>query len=191
MIEIDGATLRVSAGYSLKVPTNVPYSMEDAHFSFSIEQPLEDEASLEAVIEQARELSAALETGVKLQTFTALDVAFEDADGTLRPVITVPDVPTAAPKAAPFKAGGGRPASGNKGGDRPEIQADLGFGTITYLDNRPLKTSGQFKSTAADFRSKDKLAANGDRFHSVWVTDKNGNLNAEVAGALSSAGVSV
>ena len=106
MIETKDGILRVSASYAMKVPGSVPYSSEDAHYSISFEQPVEDGVSLDALVEQAQDISAVLTQGVKLQVFSSLDVAFEDADGELRPVLTVTDVPTAAPKA------GGVPKSG-------------------------------------------------------------------------------
>jgi len=192
MIEFDGATLRVSAAYAIKVPGAVPYSSEDAHYSMSLEIPVDDGANLEAIAEQARSLAEQLTTGVKLMVFTELDVAFEDSDGTLRPVLTTSNIPTAAPKAsaAQTPAPQGRPASGNApSSDRSKILADLGFGTIAYLDNRPKKASGDFKPGAADFRSADKV--NEGRYHSVWIAQKDGTPNAEAVEALTAAGVSV
>ena len=197
MIETDGATLKVSAAYAIKIPGAVPYSSEDAHYSITLEQPVADGIALDDLVESARELSAAMETGVKLQVFTSLDIAFEEADGTLRPVMTVNDVPTVAPKPS-YAQPQGRPASGNKSskpaatGDRPTITADLGNGTIAYLDNRGLKDlgpdNGGFKAGAADFRSVDKIDG---RFHSVWIAQKGGEPNTEVVEALQTAGVSV
>jgi hypothetical protein len=196
MIEIvDGTTLRISSSYGLKVPGAQPYSSEDAHYSFSVETPIDSVDSLDGLIEAAQDLAQALTNGVKLQAFAELDVAFEDKDGTLRPVLTVPDVPASAPRA------GGRPASGATApsaprqqvdtSDRATITADLGFGSLTYLDNRPLKAAGKFKAGAADFRSKDKVAANGDKYHSVWIAQKGGEQNADVVTALSAAGITV
>lgn len=191
MIETNGATLRVSASYGLKVPGAAPYSSEDAHYSFSLEQPVEDGVTLEDLASAARDLSEALTTGVKLMAFTELDVAFEDKDGTLRPVITTNTVPTAAPPKQYNSAPQGRPASGNKGTQtsaRATIQADLGNGMRGYLDNRGLKQTGEFKAGAADFRSVDKIDG---RYHSVWIAQKDGTPNAEVVAALQGAGVSV
>ncbi len=196
MIEIvDGTVLRISSSYGLKVPGAQPYSSEDAHYSFSVEAPIDSVDSLDGLIEAAQDLAQALTNGVKLQAFAELDVAFEDKDGTLRPVLTVPDIPTAAPQAS------GRPASGNRPTQRPAqpaptsdratITADLGFGTLTYLDNRPLKADGSFKPGAADFRSADKVAANGDKYHSVWIAQKGGAKNADVVAALEAAGITV
>jgi hypothetical protein len=189
MIELDGATLRISASYGLKVPGAQPYSSEDAHYSFSIEQPLDDGLTLDQVIEQASDLASALETGVKLQGFSALSVAFEEVDGTLRPVFETANIPTAAPKAA------GRPASGNRApqqrtaptSDRATVTVDFGLGVNEYLDNRPLKAGGEFKAGAADFRSAEKIRDGG--YHSVWLAQKGGGANQEVVAALAAAGI--
>ncbi len=187
MIELDGATLRVSASYGIKVPGAQPYSSEDAHYSFSIEQPLDDGVVLDDLISSAADLSQALETGVKLQAFSSLDIAFEEADGTLRPVFTVPDVPTTAPK-APAAKQQSYPRSSNKPtATRATIMADLGQGQLAYLDNRPLKATGEFKPGAADFRSVDKVDG---RYHSVWIAQKDGTPNTQVVEALSAAGIS-
>ena len=193
MIELDGATLRISATYGIKVPGAQPYSSEDAHYSFSIEQPVDDGVSLDQLIEEAQELAQSLESGVKLQAFSSLDVPFEDVDGTLRPVLTVTQVPTSAPKA------GGRPASGNRApqqqraqaasSDRDTITIDFGLGVNEYLDNRPLKADGTFKAGAADFRSAEKIRDGG--YHSVWIAQKGGAQNADVVAALTAAGISV
>jgi hypothetical protein len=190
MIETDGAVLKVSASYAVTKPGAVPYSSENAHYSFSVEQPVEDGVSLDDLVGSARDLSAALTTGVKLMVFTELDVAFEEADGTLRPVLTVAEVPTAAP-AKSYAKPAGRPASGNTGtqtSQRATINADLGNGMRGYLDNRGLKQSGEFKAGAADFRSVDKIDG---RYHSVWIAQKDGTPNAEVVEALQGAGISV
>ena len=180
--EVDDGVLRVSASYGLKVPGDVPYSSEDAHYSFSVELPLTGgDLDKDAIIEQAKELAEWLDAGVKVQAFTALDTAFTDKDGTLRPVVKVKDVPKSAP------AAGGRPASGNTSrrstnSDRKQITADFGLGEFTYLDNRDLKASGQFKPGAADFRSADKVQEG--RYHSVWIRQKDGTPNDEVVNAL-------
>jgi hypothetical protein len=201
---LDGGTLRVSASYSLKVPGSVPFSSEDAYFAFSLEAPIDD-LDVDAILEQAADLATALESGVKVMVFSELGIAFTSEEGVLRPVITVTDVPVSNPT----PRAGGRPASGNTAAkataarssapdDRPTIQADLGLGLITYLDNRPKKAlgpeAGGFKSGAADFRSKDKV--NDGRYHSVWTHQKGengqqGTPNADVVKALEAAGVSV
>ena len=159
MIETDGATLRVSSSFAMKVPGAVPYSSEDAHYSFSVEQPLEDGISLDELVAQAKDLASQLELGVKLSVFTSLDVAFTDVDGTLRPVFDVAAVPVVAPQAAP-RAQGGPTSSNTPRVDRsadPTVQADFGKGQATYLDNRPKKKDGRFKPGAADFRSVENI----------------------------------
>lgn len=190
MIETDGAVLRVSSSYAIKVPGAVPYSSEDAHYSFSVEQPIEDGISLDDLIEQAKDLAGQLETGVKLSVFSSLDVAFTDVDGTLRPVLDA-GVPTAQPKAAPAPRAQGGPTSGNvprvdRSAD-PTVVADFGKGQTNYLDNRPKKAAGTFKPGAADFRSVDKI--NDGKYHSVWITAQGGAVNQATVDAMAAAGI--
>lgn len=195
MIETDGAVLRVSSSYAIKKPGSVPYSSEDAHYSFSVEQPLEDGISLDQLVAQAKDLAEQLELGVKLSVFSSLDVPFTDIDGTLRPVFDG-GVPTAAPTAAPAPKAQGGPTSGNvpradRTGD-PKVTADFGKGQAQYLDNRPKKASGAFKPGAADFRSVEKIGATKDgapAYHSVWITSQGGGINQATVDAMAAAGI--
>lgn len=189
MIETTDGTLRVSASFGLK-KNEGNYQSSDAHFSFSYEQAVGDSESLDDLVAAAQDLAKALEDGVKLQAFAALDVSFREVDGTLLPVFEVADVPTAAPKAK------GRPASGNAPRSAPRapqtttrdtITVDFGLGTAEYLDNRPKKASGEFKPGAADFRSVEKIRNGG--YHSVWIAQKGGKLNEDVVAVLEAAGI--
>lgn len=62
---------------------------------------------------------------------------------------------------------------------------------ITFADQRPLKASGQYKATAPDFSSIDKFDLGRDEptFIPIWLVDRNGEFNAEMAEKLEAAGV--
>lgn len=186
-IELDGAVLRVSSSYGLKV--GLPnYSSEDAHTSISVEVPVEGK-DVGELVAQAVELERTLQDGVKMATINAVDQGFEITDdGIIRPVFNQQDIPNAAPKAAAPKAaprsyapfGGGGKAKGTT------VTVDFGLGAQEYFDQRGKKASGEYKENAADFRSVKK---NGERFHSVWLTGKDGTLNDEAVAALEAYGV--
>lgn len=199
-IKIEDGTLRVSAGYSLKV--GLPnYSSMDAHAGYSLEIPVEGEEAL--VLVEAQKLYDQLTNAAKLSTMATLGVDAEvDDDGVLQPKLGAPQAapaapaPFVAPKAAPYGGGGGYQSNGGGGGQtfapkadlnaEPRFQADLdGSGVTTWIDLRGVKASGQFKPGAADFRDAN------DAKHQVWLADKQGNIKQSVAQQLQAVGVTV
>jgi hypothetical protein len=182
-------TVRVSASYSLKAKVQgTDYNMEDAHTSFSFEVPIpasvEDPATLAAALV---ELHAMLKDGVKLATLNELDVAFtQTGDGIVRPVITVQEIPVAAPAPTAAVQPAVEPApqpiapvpATAPAGDGVVV-ANFGFGEMEYYDNRPKKQSGVYKPNAADFKSKNAVPANNNQPHAVWLTFPNGGANHE------------
>lgn len=199
-IKIEEGTLKVSAGYSLKV--GLPnYSSKDAHASYALEVPVADMES-EQALDVGGKLYDQLTNSAKLSVMATLGVDAEvDDDGVLQPSLGVPQAAPApapapaAPQAAPYGGGGGYNGGGNNGGGfapkanldaEPRFTADLdGKGVTTWIDLRGVKARGDFKPTAADFRD----ASNAK--HQVWLTDKQGNVKASVAQALQAAGVAV
>ncbi len=195
-IAVENGKLRISAGYSLKIPGAANYSSQDAHASYSVE--LDVEGDVTAIAEAAPDIYDDLETKAKLSVFKQLGLGFtEEADGTLQPKLEAAPVAapapaaTSAPSSAPFGGGGGgqqRPFSPPKADvtQQPAFIADLGEGLIEYYDLRSLKADGTFKPRAADFRPTRKGAGN-----QVWLTDRDGNQNANVVAGLQAAGVAV
>lgn len=188
MIEYENGTLRVSAGYSLKVPGSADYSSEDAHASLSLEAQVDgDDVKLSDVIEQAKLLYATLAQSAKIAVFAQLNVEFDTTDtGLLRPIIkgSAPAPKRTAP------ATNSQPKQQQQYAPPKADTSDLPIVTIDgvqYRDQRPLKADGTYKPGAADFKSVDKV--NG-RFAQLWLADKNGNQNAEVVAALERSGVS-
>lgn len=194
MIKIEDGTLRVSAGYSLKV--GLPnYSSKDAHAGYSIEVPVEGEEA--AVLAEAGRLYDQLTQAAKLSVLATLGVdADVDDDGVLQPQLSGPQpAPAAAapaPQAAPYGGGngnGGAPQQYRPKADislEPRFVADLdGQGSTTWIDLRAVKARGDFAAGAADFRD----AANAK--HQVWLRDKQGNVKQSVAEALQTAGQTV
>lgn len=198
-IEIKDGTLRISAGYSLKVPSSVKFATEDAHMGLSLEFDVEGDAT--AIVDgSAPALQAHLANAVKFAVFQQLGVEFEtDESGVLHPVLSEPvQAPAPVPAAAPASAQNPLPRNSQSGGGQPYTPpkadvtrqpafiADLGEGLIEYYDLRSLKESGVFKPRAADFRPTRKGAGN-----QVWLTNKDGTPNEVVVAGLQAAGVAV
>lgn len=199
-IKIEEGTLKVSAGYSLKV--GLPnYSSKDAHASYSIDVDVTDVES-ELAIDMGGKLYDQLTNAAKLSVMATLGLEAEvDDDGVLQPKLGAPQAaPAPAPAPVPYSGGGSQsytnpnPQPSGNGGfapkanldAEPRFTADLdGKGVTTWIDLRGVKQRGDFKPTAADFRD----AANAK--HQVWLTDKQGNVKASVAQALQAAGVNV
>jgi hypothetical protein len=193
-------TVRVSASYSFKKGLE-DYSSEDAHTSFGFEVPIpagvEDAATLASAIV---ELHATIKDGAKLATLNELDMAhITTGDGVIRPVVTVQEIPVAAPvptapaptavepvppqPVAPVAPVQPAPAGGGT------VVADFGFGEREYYDNRPKKAAQQYKPNAADFKSKDPVPENSNQNHAVWLTFPNGGANAEMQAAAAQYGL--
>lgn len=203
-IKIEDGTLKVSAGYSLKV--GLPnYSSMDAHAGYSLEVDVTGEEA--QVLFEGQRLYDQLTNAAKLSCMATLGIDAEpDDDGVLQPVLgaaqPAPVVQQAAvqqaPQAAPYNGGGGTyNGGGGQGGGtfgppkadlnaEPRFTADLdGRGVTTWIDLRGVKERGLFKAGAADFRDT------ADSKHQVWLKDKQGNVKASVAEALQTAGVAV
>ncbi len=63
---------------------------------------------------------------------------------------------------------------------------------IEFFDQRPAKADGSYKPTAPDFQSVTKFDLKGDgesRNLPIWLVDRDGAYNAEVAEMLTKAGV--
>lgn len=91
------------------------------------------------------------------------------------------------------KGGGGNRAPSARA-SLPQVEIDY-FGDgkpIKFFDQRSLKASGQYKSTAPDFNSVDKFDIRGNGEASnvpIWLVDRNGVYNEDAANLLSAAGV--
>ncbi len=193
-LEINNGKVRVSAGYSLKVPLEAQYATNDAHFALSIEFDTEGDST--AVIAQAERLEADLAAQVKLAVFAQLGVDFrEDQNGMLQPVVTPQAATGTTPQAQSAPQSGSAPTrQGGQGGSYGKPKADVTKqdivtfhhreGLHAFYDLRSLKADGTYKQGAADFRS----VSEGTK-RQVWVRNKEGQLNDEVASALSQAGI--
>jgi hypothetical protein len=190
-IEFNGATLRVSAGYSLKVPAAAAYSSEDAHAGISVEAEVSEVENLDDLMKQAELLQADLYAAAKLTVYAQLGVDFTvDDTGAVRPKLEA-----SAPKAtaAAVPQGGGAPRGGGGQGGQFKPPADRSnlpvvmLGGVAFYDQRPLIASGEFKPRAASFRSVQK-GADG-QYDNKWLTDKDGNPNADVVAMMQEAGI--
>jgi len=201
MIEIKDGTLRVSATYSLKVPVNDGgYAMQDAGMSMTVEQTVGD-TDTARVAKDALSLYEQLIGGCKLAVFGQLGVDFDTTnDGVMKPKVTETPKSSGGGRSNAARTGGGnRSGSGGQrqgsGGGRQFAPAKAAgrelpvvtFGGGAYYDQRPLKLDGTYKPGAADFKSVQKRA-DGTQAQ-VWLFDKNGNLNEEVADQLDEAGI--
>jgi len=186
--EITETTLRVSFSYGIKVNRG-NFQSENANVSFSVEEPLTPLATNEDIVRRASDLESLLEGGVKLATFTSLNLAFSEKDGVLSPVLDVSAIPVAAAAPAQQRGGysGGQNQAPSKISTAPKVSADLGKGLIEYYDARPLKEAGEYKPNAADFRSVSKQ---GDgTFDSVWLYQKDGTPNTTEINLATAAGL--
>lgn len=185
--EISETTIKVAFSYGIKVNRG-NFQSEDVHLSFSVGEPLAEGATNEDIVRRASDLESLLEGGVKLAVFTALNLGFTENDGVLQPVLDVSAIPVAA-AAAPQQRGGysgGQNQGPSKISTAPRVQADFGKGTQEYYDARPLKEANEYKPTAADFRSVNKI---GDTFDSVWLYQKDGTPNTESINQATAAGL--
>lgn len=166
-MEITNGRVRISAGYSAKIPGGAPYSSEDKHTGISIE--FDVEGDINAITEQALALEADLDTKVKLATIASLGMGFTET----QLGVIVPEWPgggAPAPAPAQFKGpsgrGGGRSygAGGGGGGQQfapPKVEASqiptfpttLNGAQVMVQDCRSLKGEGKpYSVGAADFR---------------------------------------
>lgn len=184
-IELNGSSLRVSAGYSTKIPHEVDYAMNEAHVGLSIEATVTDVEELEEIEAQAIEIQQQLHTTAKLAVFAQLGLEYETTpSGVLVPQIE-------APKRAKKSSGGSRKSSSNGSGGggftKPKAnlseldQIELPWGT--YYDCRPLKEDGTYKSGAADFRAVEFDDVEGG-YQQLWLYNKDGSPNGEVVKAV-------
>lgn len=188
-INITDGKVTISATYGATVNRG-DFNSEKLSQGIVVEYAV-DGADSSAAVAQAESLYEGLEVAVKTAVIKGLGL---DADFDDKGVLQAKFAATPAPAAAPFKAPAEAPFGG--GGDsykpkadlagNPRFTADLdGRGVATWIDLRPTKASGAFSANAADFRD----AANSK--HQVWLKDKQGNVKAQVAEALTAAGVAV
>lgn len=163
-MELENGKLRISAGYSLKVPGEADYSSQDKHVGLSLEYDVPDDADVEAILDKAIEVEAQLDTQVKLAVFAALNVEPKEvAEGVLVPnwngVGTKKAKPAGGGRSKPSgNSGGGNrgKSNGNRGGNRPKANPDdiptFFYDGMEIQDVRGLKADGTFKPNAPDFR---------------------------------------
>lgn len=190
-VVVENGKMRVSAGYSLKVPHEVQYASQEAHIGLSLEFDVDGESS--AILAQGEGLEAAIAQQVKLAVFAQLGVdATDGPNGIVMPALTAParNAAPATPKGSFTPKGSGGGGGGSQYGppkadvtQQPVVTFDDGNGVHAYYDLRSLKADGTFKPNAADFRS----VSDGTK-KQVWLRGKDGSVNARVASSLEAMG---
>lgn len=193
-IQLQDGTLRVMSSYSLKTDSGEEYGSHSHSSSLSIEFDLSDMSAddVDAVIKFAESIEPQLAVSAKLAVFTQLGVEFaEGPSGVLLPKVGKPKA--SAPKKTYARKGGGgggakaaerKPAANTD--DLPRVTLTWKGDDVDFIDLRPLKESGRFSPKAADFRQDGVPAREATQ---LWITDKDGSVNDDVAAALEEAGV--
>lgn len=180
MIENQGTTARVSAGYSVKLGKE-NYSSEDKHASFSLEFDLAG-ADFDDALAQLEQIEARLDQLAKAHVYSGLGMDYEETTaGTLRPVWPTPPQKSAG-------GGGQRRGGGGGGGQSRQRQpkvADEDKDIIVlsdgqpYYDHRPLKAAEKYAQGASDFKAVNKSNVDDQgRVRQYWLYDQNGEPNA-------------
>lgn len=173
-MEITNGRVRIQASRSLKVPTNVAFSSQDATVGISIE--FDATGDLEAVKDRALVEQSRLAADVLLAVATQLGVELSEVDGVLTPVVAPgPAKPEAAKRNYSPRAPRGSGSGGAGKFNDPIFNVELLDGTeVDVKDFRALKASGKFKPTAPDFAPTD--GGNG-----WYVENRDGTINKQGA----------
>lgn len=199
MIKIANGKLTVSASYGLTQNLG-DYSSQKATAGYVFETDADGDTA--ALLNEAQGVYDQLVEAAKMSTMAHLGIEGEvDDSGVLQPKLVKPITAPVAPAPAPAQSGGGYVPQQNGGGqggyqnkppidvsDCPVFTADLGDGSgvQNWVDLRPAKADGRYKAGAADFRTVNKV---GPKKVQVWLKDRQGAINSNVAGALQAAGI--
>lgn len=216
-MEINEGVAKVSASYSLKLPTDVPYASEDVYMNLTLEIPVEGD--LQAVKDRLLDVEAELATEVKLAVFAQLDVEPKE----LPSGVIAPDLSkfnkggNNKGKSSSTKrqgnrsnsgrsgksnggrntsrrgTGGRRGSNGSSGADKSNLpRVDL----AGYLN--PFEADEWVESTFIDVRDLKRdgtysaraadFSEDGGKIQ-LWITNKDGTPNDDVLEALDEAGI--
>ena len=198
-IELKDGVLTINAQYGITVNRG-DYSSEKFSEGLTLAYAVDGDATQALAEGQAQQATLAKLVKLAVIEELGLDAKVDDKGTFLADFGSAPKaapVAQAAPQAAPYGGGGQQFAPPKVSKEvvdaQPVITADLdGRGVTTYRDLRGLKAApgtaagpGQYSAKAADFRD---LA---DPKHQVWLRDKQGNIQANVAAALEAIGGTV
>lgn len=204
MIKIENGKLTVSATYGLTQNLG-DFSSQKAAATYVFETDAEGDTA--ALLNEAQGVYDQIVEAAKMSTMAHLGIEGEvDDSGVLQPKLVKPITAPVAAAPAPAPQGGYVPQQpqqnsyGGGGGyqnkppidvsDCPVFTADLGDGSgvQNWVDLRPAKADGRYKAGAADFRTVNKV---GPKKVQVWLKDRQGAINSNVAAALQAANITI